>query len=42
MSRRPPEAPVHCGVISQANIMRRGRGKPKLTWEELIKSYLKA
>ena len=39
---RPPEAPVHCEVLSQANNMRRGRGRPKLTWKEAIKRYLKA
>ena len=33
---------VHCGVLSQANNMRRGRGRPKLTWGEAIKRYLKA
>ena len=38
----PPEAPVHCGVLSQANNIRRGRGRPKLTWGETIKRYLKA
>ena len=32
VQRSPPEAPVHCGVLSQANNMRRGRGRPKLTW----------
>ena len=31
VQRRPPEAPVHCGVLSQANNMRRDRGRPKLT-----------
>ena len=31
VQRRPPEAPVHCRVLSQANNMRRGRGRPKLT-----------
>ena len=41
IQRRPPEAPVHCGVLSQANNMRRGRGRPKLTWGA-IKRYLKA
>ena len=39
MSRRPPEAPVHCGVISQANIMRRDRGRPKLTWGDNKKIF---
>ena len=33
IQRRPSEAPVHCGVLSQANNVRRGRGRPKLTWE---------
>jgi hypothetical protein len=32
VQRRPSEAPVHCGVLSQANNMRRGRGRLKLTW----------
>ena len=32
VQRRPPEAPVHCGVLNQANNIRRGRGRPKLTW----------
>ena len=39
---RPLEAPVHCGVISQANNMRRGKVRPKLTWGEAIKRDLKA
>ena len=30
IQRRPPETPVHYGVLSQANNMRRGRGRPKL------------
>ena len=42
VQRRPSVAPVHCGVLSQANNVRRGRGRPKLTWEEAIKRYLKA
>ena len=42
VQRRPPEALVHCGVLSQANNMRRGRGRPKLTWGEAIKRDLKA
>ena len=36
------QAPVHCGVLSQANNVRRGRGRPKLTWGEAIKRDLKA
>ena len=35
-------SPVHCGVPSQANNMRRGRGRLKLTWGETIKRDLKA
>ena len=31
IQRRPPEAPVHCRVLSQANNMRRDRERPKLT-----------
>jgi hypothetical protein len=33
-------APVHCGVLSQYNNVRRGRGRPMLTWRA-IKRYLK-
>ena len=32
VQRRPSEASVHYGVLSQANNVRRGRGRPKLTW----------
>ena len=32
VQRRPSKAPVHCGVLSQANNVRRGRGRPKLIW----------
>ena len=32
VQRRPPETPVHCGVLSHANNMRRCRGRSKLTW----------
>ena len=42
VQRRPAEAPVHCGVLSQANNMRKGKGRPKLTWGEAIKRDLKA
>ena len=33
VQRRSPETPVHCGVLSQANNTRRGRGRPKLICE---------
>jgi len=32
---------VHCGVISRDINVRRGRGRPKLTWGESIKRDLK-
>jgi hypothetical protein len=41
VQRRPLEAPVHCGVLSQDNNVGRGRGRPKLTWGEAIKRYLR-
>ena len=42
VQKRPTEIPVHCGVLSQANNMRRGRGRPKLTRGKAIKRDLKA
>ena len=39
--RRPPEAPVHRGIIRRDNNVKRGRGRPNLTWEEAIKRDLK-
>jgi len=32
---------VHSGVLSRDINVRRGRGRPKLTWEEAIKRDLK-
>jgi hypothetical protein len=40
IQRRPPEAPVRGGILSPENT-RRGRGRPRLTWEEAIKRDLK-
>ena len=37
VQRRPPEAPV----LSQDSNVKRGRGRPKLTWVETIKGDLK-
>ena len=37
LQRRPPEAPVHSGIISRFESTRRGRGRPRLTWEEAVK-----
>jgi len=36
-----PEAPVHRGIIRRDNNVKRGRGRPNLTWEEAIKRDLK-
>ena len=41
VQRRPSETPVHCGVLSRDINVRRGRGRPKLTWRESIKRDLK-
>jgi hypothetical protein len=41
VQRRPPEAPVRYGVSRNTN-GRKGRGRPKLTWEEAIKRDLKS
>jgi hypothetical protein len=37
IQRRLPEASVRSGILST----RRGRGRPRLTWEETIKRDLK-
>ena len=39
--RRPPEAPVRSEIISQDSNVKRGRGRPKLTWVEAKKGDLK-
>jgi hypothetical protein len=41
IQRKPPEAPVRSGILSRPENIRRGRGRPRLTWEEAIKRYLK-
>ena len=41
VQRRPPDAPVHSGILSQDSNVKRGRGRPKLTWVEAIKGDLK-
>ena len=40
LQRRPPEAPVR-KIISRFESTRRGRGRPRLTWEEAVKKDLK-
>ena len=41
VQRRPPEAPVRSGILSQDSNVKRSRGRPKLTWVEAIKGDLK-
>ena len=41
IQRRPPEAPVHSGRLKRADNIKRGRGRPNLTWEESVKRDLK-
>ena len=41
VQRRPPEAPVHSGILKHDGNIRRGRGRLKLTWEETIRRDLK-
>ena len=40
-SLRPPEAPVCSGVLERVDNVKRGRGRPKLTWDESVKRDLK-
>ena len=41
VQRRPPEAPVRSEVLEQVDNVKRGRGRPKLTWDESVKRDLK-
>ena len=45
VQRRPPEAPVQAPVrnevLERVDNVKRGRGRPKLTWDELVKRDLK-
>ncbi|KAG2577611.1 hypothetical protein PVAP13_6NG192309 [Panicum virgatum] len=41
VQRRPPKVPVHCGVLKWIDNVKRGRGRPKLTWDESVKRNLK-
>jgi hypothetical protein len=41
IQRRPAEAPICNGVIRRTGNKKRGRGRPKLTWEESVKRDLK-
>jgi hypothetical protein len=37
----PLEAPMGSGVLDRVDSVRRGRGRPKLTWDESVKRDLK-
>ena len=41
VQQRPPEAPVRSGVLKHVDKVKRGRGRPKLTWDESVKRDLK-
>ena len=40
IQRRPPEAPVRSGVLKRVDKVKRGTGRPKLTWDESVKRDL--
>lgn len=42
VQRRPPDAPVRSGNVNHVESTRRGRGRPRLTWDEAVKRDLKA
>ncbi|KAG2588942.1 hypothetical protein PVAP13_5NG305343 [Panicum virgatum] len=41
VQRRPPEVPVRNGVLERVDNVKRGRGRPKLMWDESVKRDLK-
>ena len=41
VQRRSLETPVRSGVLKRVDEVKRGRGRPKLTWDESVKRYLK-
>jgi hypothetical protein len=41
VQRRPPEASLHSGVLKRGDNVRRGRGRPRLIWDETVKRDLK-
>ena len=41
VQQRPPEAPVRSLVLKHVDKVKRGRGRPKLIWDESIKRDLK-
>uniref|UniRef100_A0A0A9E4J2 Uncharacterized protein n=2 Tax=Arundo donax TaxID=35708 RepID=A0A0A9E4J2_ARUDO len=41
IQRRPPETPVHSGILRRDNSVRKDRVWPNQTWEESVKRDLK-
>jgi hypothetical protein len=41
IQRRPPKVPVRSGILNRPENTRRGRGRPRLTWEKAIRRDLK-
>ena len=41
VQRMPPEVPVRNGVLVRVDNVKMGKGRPKLTWDELVKRDLK-
>jgi hypothetical protein len=39
VQRRPPEAPVRSEVLKRGDNVKRGRGRPRLTWDETVKEW---
>ena len=42
VQRRPSDAPVRVGILRRDENIKRGRGRPRLTWNEVVKRDLKA
>jgi hypothetical protein len=42
VQRRPSDAPVRIGILSRDENVKRGRDRPRLTWNEVVKRDLKA
>ncbi|KAG2556461.1 hypothetical protein PVAP13_8NG079408 [Panicum virgatum] len=41
VQRRPLEVPLRSGVLKRVDKVKRGRGRPKLTWDESVKRDLR-
>uniref|UniRef100_A0A0A9D4P1 Uncharacterized protein n=1 Tax=Arundo donax TaxID=35708 RepID=A0A0A9D4P1_ARUDO len=40
IQRRPPEAPIHCERLKCVDNVKRGKGRPNLTWKKSVKRDL--